>query len=75
MFLCVREQLKQMVKQEPLSTDLGARRAQRGAIVNVASALGLRGRADVTPYSASKHAVIALAKTACIEHGKDGIRM
>lgn len=64
-----------MLKQEPLASEFGSRRAQRGAIANVASVLGIRGRVDVTPYSASKHAVIALAKTACLEHARDGIRM
>lgn len=74
-FLCSREQIRQMLTQEPLQTELGPRRAQRGAVVNVASILGLQVRWNIAPYTASKHAVVALARQACIDHGADGVRM
>ncbi len=74
-FLCSREQIRQMLTQPPLETELGPRRAQRGAIVNVASILGLHVRWNIAPYTASKHAVVALARQACIDHGADGVRM
>jgi NAD(P)-dependent dehydrogenase (short-subunit alcohol dehydrogenase family) len=46
-----------------------------GAIVNVASTLGLRGAPNASPYSASKHGVIGLTRTAAIECAQRGIRV
>ena len=40
-----------------------------GSIIAVASAAGLVGFNGLCPYSASKHAVCGLVKTACIENG------
>ena len=47
----------------------------KGAIVNVASTLGLRGSPFGSPYSASKHGVLGLTKTAAIEYAQQGIRI
>jgi NAD(P)-dependent dehydrogenase (short-subunit alcohol dehydrogenase family) len=46
-----------------------------GAIVNVASTLGLRGAASASPYSASKHAVLGITRTAAIEYAPQRIRV
>jgi NAD(P)-dependent dehydrogenase (short-subunit alcohol dehydrogenase family) len=46
-----------------------------GAIVNVASTLGLRGSPFGSPYSASKHGVLGLTRTAAIEYAPHGIRV
>jgi NAD(P)-dependent dehydrogenase (short-subunit alcohol dehydrogenase family) len=46
-----------------------------GAIVNVSSTLGLRGSPFAAPYSASKHAVLGLTRTAALEYASQGIRV
>jgi NAD(P)-dependent dehydrogenase (short-subunit alcohol dehydrogenase family) len=46
-----------------------------GAIVNVASTLALRGSPFGSPYSASKHGVLGLTRTAAIEYAPHGIRI
>src|SRR5829696_4627182 len=46
-----------------------------GAIVNESSIAGLRGNPDNSLYSASKHAVIGLTKTAALENAGFGIRI
>jgi 3alpha(or 20beta)-hydroxysteroid dehydrogenase len=46
-----------------------------GVIVNAGSTAALRGAPAVSPYVASKHAVLGLTKTAAIEAAADGIRV
>lgn len=46
-----------------------------GAIVNVASMAGIRGSPGRTPYSASKHGVVGLTKTAALEFADAGVRV
>jgi NAD(P)-dependent dehydrogenase (short-subunit alcohol dehydrogenase family) len=46
-----------------------------GAIVNESSLAGLRGIPNNALYSASKHAVIGLTKTAALENASFGIRI
>jgi NAD(P)-dependent dehydrogenase (short-subunit alcohol dehydrogenase family) len=48
--------------------------AGRGSIVNVASEASLRGNAAGTAYTASKHAVVGLTKSAAFLYGPSGIR-
>ncbi len=51
------------------------RRAAGGAIVNIASTMGLGGTAHYAPYVASKWAVRGLTRTAALELGRDRIRV
>jgi NAD(P)-dependent dehydrogenase (short-subunit alcohol dehydrogenase family) len=62
-FLCMKLEIEQMLKQ-------GA-----GVIVNTSSLAGLTGRIGSAGYSASKHAVVGLTKTASIEYASSGIRV
>ena len=49
--------------------------AGTGAIVNVASEAGLRGNASGAAYTASKHGVIGLTRSAAFMYGSEGIRV
>ncbi len=62
-FLCMKHQITQMLTQE-----------SGGAIVNVASAAGLIGLPNAA-YTASKHGVVGMTKSAAIAYAKDGIRI
>jgi NAD(P)-dependent dehydrogenase (short-subunit alcohol dehydrogenase family) len=49
--------------------------AGRGAIVNTASLAGLIGLPQGGAYSASKHGVVGITKTAAVEYAQRGIRV
>jgi 3alpha(or 20beta)-hydroxysteroid dehydrogenase len=46
-----------------------------GSIINVASIFGVTGSEGYVAYTASKAAIIAMTKTAALEHAADGIRV
>jgi NAD(P)-dependent dehydrogenase (short-subunit alcohol dehydrogenase family) len=48
---------------------------QRGSIINTASIAGLIGSQDIAAYSASKHAVIGLTKSAALECTATAVRV
>ena len=49
------------------------RRSQWGRIVNIASIAGLRGGAYITPYVASKHAVVGMTKSLSLEFARTNL--
>jgi NAD(P)-dependent dehydrogenase (short-subunit alcohol dehydrogenase family) len=60
-FLCLRAELRRL--------------AAGGAIVNMSSSAGLSGAPGMSAYSAAKHAVIGLTRTAALDYGPKGIRV
>jgi NAD(P)-dependent dehydrogenase (short-subunit alcohol dehydrogenase family) len=46
-----------------------------GSIVNTSSTLGLRGARNGVAYSASKHAILGVTRSAALDYAADGIRV
>ena len=64
-WLCLKYEITQMLKQN-----------NGGAIVNVSSTAGLRASySGGCAYTASKHALVGLTKTAAIEYAKEKVRV
>ncbi len=47
----------------------------QGAIVNTSSVSGLGGDERMTPYNSTKHGVVGLTRSACLEYTEEGIRI
>ncbi len=62
-FLCMKEELRVMLERGG------------GAIVNTASGSGLIATPGLSPYCASKHAILGITKTAAVENARAGVRV
>jgi NAD(P)-dependent dehydrogenase (short-subunit alcohol dehydrogenase family) len=62
-WLCMKHEIPQMQK------------TGGGVVINMSSLAGIRGKAGTLAYSASKHGVIGMTKTAALEFAKEGIRI
>ena len=62
-FYCMQQALKHFAEKKS------------GCVVNVASIAGILGMSGHIAYSASKHAVLGMTKTAAIEYARFGIRV
>jgi NAD(P)-dependent dehydrogenase (short-subunit alcohol dehydrogenase family) len=62
-WLCMKEEIPQMLRQGG------------GAIVNCASVAGLVGFAGIPAYTASKHGILGLTKSAALEYTTQGVRI
>ncbi len=62
-FLCMKYEIRQMIDQGG------------GAIVNTSSGAGVIATPFLSPYAASKHAILGLTKTAAVENARTGVRI
>jgi NAD(P)-dependent dehydrogenase (short-subunit alcohol dehydrogenase family) len=77
LWMCVKEELKLMLKNDiqpyrgfTLTPEEARTRGQRGAIVNIASQLGIVGKTQASVYTASKAAVLSMTRSDSIDYSK-----
>jgi NAD(P)-dependent dehydrogenase (short-subunit alcohol dehydrogenase family) len=66
-FFCLKYEIRQMLKQDSID-------GRRGAIVNTSSGAGFVPAPGQPHYTAAKHGVVGLTRSAAQEYAKEGIR-
>jgi NAD(P)-dependent dehydrogenase (short-subunit alcohol dehydrogenase family) len=74
-FFILRESAKIMLKQERIASSVDGRPLQRGSIINFGSIQSVVGIPLSTAYTAAKHAILGLTRTASEDYAKDGLRV
>lgn len=69
-FYSMKYELPHMLRNEPWGAF-----GTRGVVVNNASTSAHRGYRGISPYSASKHAILGLTRCAALEYGEQGVRV
>jgi NAD(P)-dependent dehydrogenase (short-subunit alcohol dehydrogenase family) len=64
-----------MKHQIPLMLAQVEKSGRQSVMLNVASAAGLMGSPMLAAYSAAKHGVVGLSRTAAVEYGRKGLRI
>ncbi len=72
-FVSMKHEIAAMMRNEPRPDGDGA--GIRGAIVNIASTNSFRPQPTQPAYTASKHAVLGLTRSAAVDYGRHGIRI
>lgn len=74
-FFVLRAAARTMLQQDPILSSIDGRPLQRGSIVNFSSIQGVVGIPLSTAYTASKHAVLGLTRTASEDYAGPGLRI
>ncbi|KAK4078816.1 short-chain dehydrogenase reductase family [Purpureocillium lilacinum] len=74
-FFVLRAAANVMLRQRPIMSDIDGRPLQRGSIINFASIQGVVGIELSAAYTATKHAVIGLTRTASLDFAEEGLRV
>lgn len=74
-FFVLRAAAKIMLGQEPIRSSINGRPLQRGSIVNFSSIQGVVGIAQSAAYTATKHGILGLTRSASEDYAKDGLRI
>ena len=74
-FLATKHEMRQMMKQDSIDGIEEGRVEQKGSIINCASINSLMSIGGSSAYTASKHAVVGITKTAALEGRAHNIRV
>ncbi|KAJ3532593.1 hypothetical protein NM208_g3395 [Fusarium decemcellulare] len=74
-FFVLRAVAQIMLKQDRIKSSINGRPLQRGSIVNFSSIQGVVGIPLSTSYTAAKHAIIGLTRSASEDYAHEGLRI